>query len=272
MCTFDPLQRTKEIMQRIRYFYLIKMQYLGFRYHGWQKQPGIKTVERMVEKTIAFVLQRKNFKVLAAGRTDAMVSVNETYVELFLDERALEVETFLPLLNKYLPQDIRALEVFETDADFNIIQHPKNKEYLYFFSFGEKFHPFCAALMVNIVGDLNLELMKKAAKLFEGKHDFWSYTFRPKPQTQTTGEIIRCELVENTLFHANFFPEKSYMLRVKGPGFKRHQLRLMMGALFDLGEGEMDLEFFKRTLQGENRIKLTRIAPGSGLVLNEMEL
>ena len=73
-------------MQRIRYYYLIKLQYLGFRFHGWQKQPDVITVERMVERTVAFVLGRKNFKLLASGRTDAKVSVNQTYVELFVDE------------------------------------------------------------------------------------------------------------------------------------------------------------------------------------------
>jgi len=258
-------------MQRIRYYYLIKLQYLGFRYHGWQKQPGLKTVERMVERTIAFVLQRKNFKVLAAGRTDAQVSVQQTCVELFVEDSPLDPESFFPLLNQNLPQDIRALELTETDADFNIIQHAKQKEYLYFFSFGEKFHPFCAALMTNVQEPLNLALMQKAAKEFEGKHDFWSYAFRPTEKTKTQGQIDCCEIVENTILKANFFPEKSYVLRVKGSGFKRHQIRLMMGMLFDLGKGKIPMDFFEKTLQGSRRIKLTHVAPASGLILNAVE-
>lgn len=259
-------------MQRIRYYYLIKLQYLGFRYHGWQKQPAVKTVERMVERTIAYVLERKSFKVLAAGRTDAKVSVNQTYVELFVDHSPLELPEFFNLLNDNLPQDIRALDISETTADFNIIKHPKLKEYVYFFSFGEKFHPFSAPFMVNVLEELNLPLMQEGAKLFEGKHDFWSYAFRPKPQTQTVGEISCCEIVENNLLTANFFPERSYFLRVKGAGFKRHQIRLMMGILFELGKGEVDLAFLKRTLDAENRITLTRIAPASGLLLHQVNL
>lgn len=259
-------------MQRIRYYYLIKLQYLGFRYHGWQKQPGLKTVERMLERTIAYVLQRKNFKVLAAGRTDAKVSVNQTYVELFVDELPLDLEEFFPLLNKNLPQDIRAIDIETTNKDFNIIQHPKIKEYLYLFSFGQKFHPFSASLMTNILDDLDLDLMINAAKLFEGHHDFWSYTFKPKPQTQTEGEIICCEIEENKIYKANFFPNKSYILRVKGKGFKRHQIRLIMGILIELGKGEVDLDFIKRTLDPKNRITLTYVAPASGLILNSMKI
>ncbi len=259
-------------MQRIRYYYLIKLQYLGFRYHGWQKQPKVKTVERMVDRTIAYVLDYKPFKILSTGRTDAMVSVNETYIELFVDHTPLDLETFFPLLNKNLPQDIRALGIKEIDKDFNVIQHPKVKEYLYFFSYGEKFHPFASSLMTNVLEDLDIEIMQTAAKLFEGEHDFWSYAFRPKPETQTQGEVLQCELVENTLMTGSFFPERSYVLRVKGQGFKRHQVRLMMGILFELGKGEVDLEFFKRTLDAKNKITLVQVAPASGLILNAVKM
>ncbi|MBW2962750.1 tRNA pseudouridine synthase A [Mesonia aestuariivivens] len=259
-------------MQRIRYYYLIKLQYLGFRFHGWQKQPDVITVEKMVDRTVSFVLGRKNFKLLASGRTDAKVSVNQTFVELFVDEEPINIDEFLSEFNKNLPPDIRALAITETNQDFNIINHPKQKEYLYFFAYGEKFHPFCAPFMTYMKDDLAIELMQEGAKLFEGEHDFWSYAFRPKPETKTQGKIDVCKLVENDIYSANFFPEKSYVLRVKGKGFKRHQIRLMMGVLFDLGRGEINLDFIKQTLNAANRIKLEHIAQPSGLILNEVSL
>jgi len=259
-------------MQPKRYYYLIKLQFLGFRYHGWQKQPDVLTVERMVERTLAYVLQHKRFKTLAAGRTDAKVSVNQTYVELFVDESLLSLDDFLTEFNENLPPDIRGLEISETDKNFNIIQHPKSKEYLYFFAFGEKFHPFCAPFMVYYKNDLDIELMKKGAKLFEGTHDFWSYAFRPTAHTQTKANITHCQLEENQRYTANFFPETSYVLSVKGAGFKRHQIRLMMGALFDLGNGKIDLNFLEQTLDASNKIKLEHIAQASGLMLNSVTL
>lgn len=263
-------------MQPARYYYLIKLQYLGFRYHGWQKQPQLKTVEHMVHRTTNYVLKNvlkraSRFKILAAGRTDAMVSVNETYVELFIDEEPLDLEEFFPLFNRNLPQDIRGLEITETDKNFNIIQHPQVKEYLYFFSFGQKNHPFCAPFMVNIVEDLDLSSMQKGAKLFEGNQDFRSYVYRPSPQTQTVGEILTCEIVENDLLTANFFPEKSYFLKIRASGFKRHQIRLIMGALFQLGKGEIDMDFIEKSLEPENNVVMTNIAPASGLILNSVE-
>ena len=259
-------------MHKKRYFYLVELQYLGFRYHGWQKQPGVVTIEKMVHRTLSFVLNHKNFKVLASGRTDAKVSANMTYMELFVDDEPLDIDTFFPLFNANLPPDIRGLSISEVDKDFNIILAPKMKEYLYFFSFGKKAHPFAAPFMVNIQGDLNLEIMKEAATLFEGHKDYRTYVYKPNPETQTLVRIEKAEIVRNTMYTANFFPEESYAFRVRGKGFKRQQIRLMMGALFDLGKGKMDLDFFKKTLEPGNEIKLEHIAQSSGLILNEVVL
>lgn len=259
-------------MQPKRFYYLLQLQYLGFRYHGWQKQPDVITVEHMLHKTLNYVLEGRRFKVIAAGRTDAKVSVNQTYAELFIYDDELDLDAFLALFNKNLPQDIRCLSVEETTADFNIIKHPKLKEYLYFFCIKEKMHPFCAPFMVNLQEDLDIELMKKGAKLFEGEHDFYSFAFRSNPNTQTIGKIERCELSENTIYTANFFPETSYVLKVSGKGFKRHQIRLMMGALIDLGRHSIDLKQLEQFIDGSHKIKLEHIAQASGLILNSVQL
>lgn len=259
-------------MRRKRFYYLIELQYLGFRYHGWQEQPDVLTVERMVKRTLKFILRERWFKVIAAGRTDAKVSVNQTCIELFVEETPLDEASFFALFNENLPQDIRALSIEETNAEFNIIQHPKIKEYLYLFTYGEKPHPFCAAFMTYVPNDLDIKLMQKGAKLFEGKHDFRSYCFRPTEHTVTQGEIKRCELSKNTLYTANFFPKESYLLRVRGKGFKRHQLRLMMGVLLDLGAGKIGLPFVEKSLQPDNGIVLEHIAKASGLILNKVSL
>ncbi|WP_378187964.1 tRNA pseudouridine synthase A [Aquimarina sp. W85] len=258
-------------MFRKRYFYIIELQYLGFRYHGWQKQPQVNTVQRMVERTVAYVLGTKDFKILASGRTDAKVSVNRTFIELFVDNVKLNTD-FFNEFNSNLPQDIRALSIAETDANFNIILHPKMKEYIYFFTFGEKFHPFCAPFMLYYKHSLDISKMHQAAQLFEGEHDFRSYCHRPKEKTVTTGHIYTCEVVKNDIYTANFFPEESYMLRVKGLGFKRNQIRLMMGAMLDVGTGKFTLDFIKQTLDPTSeKIQLEHIAPGSGLILNSVE-
>jgi len=258
---------------RDRHYYLIGLQYLGFRFHGWQKQPDVPTVERMVQRTLRFVLDHPDFKILAAGRTDARVSVNETVIELFHDRGDIgDLELFLKDLNLNLPSDIRALWVKPTTGDFNVIQHPKTKTYIYLFSHGEKFHPFCAPMMVYMKETLDIELMTKAAKRFEGTQDLWSYCYKPKENTDTVVTIDSCEIVVNDLLTANFFPAESFCFRVSATGFKRHMVRLMMGTLFDLGRGKMDWDTFLQSLDGSNKMHLSHIAPASGLMLWGTEL
>jgi len=254
-----------------KHFYLVKIQYLGYRFHGWQKQPNLKTLHFMIDKTLRFVLDGKPFKTLASGRTDAMVSAQEMAFELFLEEELGNEIEFMKLFNYNLPQDIRALSIKEVDKKFNIINHSKQKEYLYIFAFGDKFHPFCAPIMTTFLDHLDIDLMKQGARLFEGTHNFKSYSFRPTDNGEYVRTIDSCEIIENKLISASFFPEISYIFRVVGKGFMRNQIRLMIGILVSLGKGEVSLEFIRETLKLESEIKLEYIAPPSGLMVNKVD-
>lgn len=255
-----------------RFYYLLKIQYLGYRLHGWQKQPNLKTVEGLIKKTLKFVLQDKKFKILGAGRTDAMVSAQDAAFELFLDHYPLEdQEAFLKEFNLNLPPDIRATGIREVDAKFNIIQHAKEKEYIYLFAYGEKSHPFCASLLSTFLGPLDIEVMKVGAKLFEGSHNFRNYCTKPTPQTQVERVVDLCEIIENNVVSASFFPEETFLLRVRSSGFMRNQIRLMMGTLIQLGRREISLKDIEDSLRPENEVLADYIAPGSGLMVSKID-
>ena len=176
-------------MIKKRFYYVITIQYLGYRFHGWQKQPNLKTIHLMIDRTFKYILEDKPFKTLVSGRTDAMVSANASAFELFLYEPIDDENAFLDLFNHNLPQDIRALTIKEVDAKFNIIQHSKIKEYLYVFTYGEKCHPFCAPILTTILDDLDLEIMKQGAQLFEGLHNFKTYCYKATEEGLYTREI-----------------------------------------------------------------------------------
>lgn len=258
-------------MQKKRFYYIVRLQYLGFRFSGWQKQPGQLTIEGMLTKTLKFILPDVRFKILGAGRTDAKVSSLDGAFELFVMEKELpELKEFVNLFNENLPSDIRVMKIQRTTENFNIIQQSKIKEYRYLFSFGSKNHPFCAPFLTNVLHELDLELMKQAAELFVGEHDFSSYTARLQENTQVIRSLVTCEIIPNTLLEANFFPKESYAMVVKGEGFMRYQIRMMMGALFQVGKGELSLDTIKESLQPNSNIVLTTVAPGSGLLLNTL--
>lgn len=258
-------------MHMTTFNYLIQTQFLGFRYSGWQQQPGQKTVEGMLLKTLKFIMPQHQVKILGAGRTDAKVSALDYYFELYVKGSAIEdIPDFLELFNKNLPPDIRILSISPIDAQFNIIHDSTSKEYVYLFSFGAKNHPFCAPFMANILEDMNIELMVKAALLFEGTHDFSTYTARLRKHAKTKRTITRCRIMENTVLTANFFPSKSYALHILGAGFMRYQVRMIMGALIQVGKGELLVTDIQESLRDTNTVQLSYVAPGSGLLLNSL--
>jgi tRNA pseudouridine38-40 synthase len=256
-------------MSKQKYYYLIEFQYMGFRYHGWQKQPDVKTVQGMVDKTLAAILGHSDFNTLGASRTDGLVSANQSAFELFTDT-PVDAAWLLQVMNLKLPNDIKALAVKEVDSSFNIIRDTKVKEYLYLFSYGEKNHPFCAPYMVYMHEELDIERMQAGARLFEGRHNFRSYCSKPAEDTQFEREILLSTIKENDIYTANFFPEKSFVYQVRGTAFMRHQVRLMMGALFSLGKGELSLDRISTSLDGLHPGPVSHMAPASGLILQHV--
>ena len=254
------------------YYYLIQLQYLGFRFHGWQKQPEVKTIQGYIEKTLRFIFNHQNFKTLGASRTDAMVSANDAYCHV-ITKKKYDTDWLTQELNKNLPRDINVLKVKQVDNSFNIIGAVQTKEYHYLFSHGERNHPFAAPMMIGKSTTLDIDLMQKGAKLFEGKHNFKKYTKKPSENTVFEREIYSSEISINTIYTANFFPKKSYIYKIKGSGFMHYQIRMMMGILFQLGNGEVDLDFLKKTLSHWNdNVVLKEIAPASGLILHKNTL
>lgn len=226
----------------------------------------------MLAKTLKFILPDVKSKILGAGRTDAKVSALDMAFELFLEEVPLaELNDFKAEFNKNLPSDIRILSIEEVDKDFNIIKDSKIKEYVYLFSFGEKNHPFCAPFLTNFQEELNIDLMIQGAGIFIGTYDFSPYTARLQPNTTVIRTIDTCQIKENTILEANFFPATSYALHISGSGFMRYQIRMIMGALIQLGRGELTFSDIRTSLMGNNTAPLTAVAPASGLMLYDLE-
>ncbi|MBT8321417.1 MAG: tRNA pseudouridine(38-40) synthase TruA [Eudoraea sp.] len=255
-----------------RHYYLLRIQYLGFRYSGWQRQPGQKTVEGMLLKTLKFVLPGRQYKILGSSRTDSRVSSLDGAFELFLEGQPLTDEnTFKQDLNLNLPPDIRILQISKVSQAFNIINDASYKEYHYLFAYGEKLHPFCAPIMAGFNGDLDIPLMQQGAALFCGTHNFSSFTTRDQKGNRLKRTVTHSQLLPNTDFTASFFPDKSYVLQIGGHGFVRYQVRMIMGALVSLGCGKLSLDQLSKSLIEPETLELTYIAPGSGLHLHQLQ-
>lgn len=251
-----------------KFYYLIELEYLGFRLHGWQKQSTThRTVQGMLERTLITVLEHENFKTLGASRTDAMVSSLSSFCKLTINEQDIDPDDLKKKLNQNLPADIKIKNLKRTTKELRIINDPKIKEYRYHFCNEKRPSPLIAPYMVNFKEELSLEIMQEAAKLFEGEHYFKNFCYRPNEDKIFERTVDFSEVKINTELQASFFPETSYVYTVKGQGFMRHQVRLMMGAIIMAGSGQASLEQIKDSLKKEGADFKSFVAPSSGLLL-----
>ncbi len=256
-------------MARWTKFYLVRIEFLGFRYSGWQTQPGVKTVEEMINKTFKFIFKHDGFKVLGSGRTDAKVSADDFVFELFLNEE-IDISEMIKDLNHNLPFDIRVKSMEVVDAKFNVIQNSKVKEYHYYFSYGPKTHPFNAPHIINHENELDINLMQQAVALLIGTHNFKRFACKPSEHTIFEREIISASIEKNTRYLGEHVPENAHVFKVSSKGFLRYQVRLMMAALTDVGNGTYTIDEFKSFLTNYNDAPLKNNAPSSGLNLHKV--
>ncbi|MCL6257850.1 tRNA pseudouridine(38-40) synthase TruA [Aquiflexum sp. TKW24L] len=255
-------------MQTRPFTYLFYLQYLGLRYHGWQKQPGVKTIQSTLEKAFRYVLGHEDFTILGASRTDAEVSCSRGAFELFLKHEISP--DLLDTLNSFLPSDIRLLEVEPVPLSFNIIQDVQWKEYHYHFAIGEKFHPFASGNLAFFQGSPDLELMKMGALLFIGKHDFRRFCSIDKVTDDYVREVYESEITQHPQAGTGLIPESAFTFSVKGKGFLRYQVRIMMAALVDLGLGKISLDDLKNAFISEQTNPISIAVPANGLVLERV--
>lgn len=256
-------------MQNKPFTYLFYIQYLGLRYHGWQKQPGLKTIQGRLERVIKYVLGHEEFNILSAGRTDSGVSCHRGAFELF-NMAEIELESFIAQVNENLPDDIRLLEGQRVPLDFNIIQDVKAKEYRYYFAVGEKFHPFAAGSLTFFQGNVDIARMKSSATLFIGAHDFRRFCAKQKQSDNYRREIFESEILEDSLILADSSEACRYCYRVKGKGFLMHQVRLMMGSLLGVGRGEITENDILEAFQSQDQSPFCGKVPANGLVLYDV--
>ena len=252
-----------------KYYYLIHIQYLGYRFHGWAKQTKLKTLHLMVDKTFDFIFEDQDYKTLGSSRTDAMVSAEEMAFELFT-KHPLDCDKLLFDLNDNFPPDMRALKVEEVDEKFNIINSPKTKEYIYLFAHGIKAHPFSSPHLYAFKEKLDIKLMQEGALMFEGEHNFKRYCTKPKENGRFIREVSLSRIVKNEVMSASFFPKETWAYHIHSKGFHRNQVRLMMGQLYELGKGSITLNNIKESLENENGPHFNYIAPASGLMLHKV--
>ena len=198
--------------------YAIKIGYDGSHFNGFAMQPDKRTVEGEILKRLLktkMIENRKQCKFQYAARTDKGVSAFGNVIALNAKVNPAKVLQGM--------DDIWVTGYAIVEKNFNP-RHALYKIYRYYLP-DEGY---------------DIEKIKKAAKLFEGKHDFSS--FARKDSRNTRRKIYRVEV-----------KEKAEVIKIDfiAPSFLWNQVRRMVAALAMVGKEKASIEEIKEALNGK---------------------
>ncbi|MBY0518393.1 MAG: tRNA pseudouridine(38-40) synthase TruA [Bacteriovoracaceae bacterium] len=249
------------------HYYRVTVAYKGTRYHGWQVQPQEVTVQGEINKALAKVSKSDDVRSIGSGRTDAGVHARGQVARL---DTPLEInpESLLKALNTFLPPDIRIVESEKCTGDFQPTFDAVSKWYSYFFTISPYPDPLVGDLIAQYGFDLDFEKVQAACKLFEGRHDFVNFYTEGTDINSSVRTIHSCELIKPPLSELPFpFYGPVYEIRIHGEGFLKQMVRMMVGAIWNVGRGKIPLEAITKALNSQRGERLGAVAPGDGLYL-----
>lgn len=234
--------------------------YEGTRYLGWQKTPFGPSIENSLQETIEKVLQEK-VQLQAAGRTDAGVHACGQVVNFFCRKNVENLKSFQISLNGLLPKDIIIVDASHAPLSFHPTLDCISKEYRYSicntpFQFPEFRH-----YSWHVFQPLDDALMKEAAALLIGEHDFSSFCNAKKNESYSH-HIRRVEEIE-----MHFIADQRFYIKMRGNHFLYKMARNIAGTLVDVGRGKLTVGDVSRILKGHDRKIAGVTAPAHGLNL-----
>jgi len=240
--------------------YFLHLAYNGEKYHGWQRQLSVRTVQQVIEDNLARMLHHPVI-IHGCGRTDAGVHADQYFAHFDTDT----IWDYDPLfrLNKMLPNDISIFEIIPVKDNANTRHHAYRRTYNYFIHLYKNpfLHP-SSTLYLN--EKLDLQTMQKGAAILTKYSDFRSICKSPDKVDHT-----RCKFTSARLFQQ----EDGQLLRFEFTSnrFLRAMIRIIVANLIEVGKGRLSLENWEAIIaKNEERIHKL-IAPPQGLHLSRIE-
>ncbi len=244
--------------------YFAKIKYLGTAFHGFQVQPGLRTVQSELSDGLMRALGSP-CRVTGCSRTDAGVHANEFCLKIECEGATVPPEKLPVAVARYLPTDLALYYAEECSAEFHPRYDCKEKEYLYRIVNRRVFDPFeygRAWFVPRFIDDAAIERMNSAASCFLGKHDFSGFM----SEGSDTEDTVRT--VSSLKVHR--FADDLIEIRVKADGFLYNMVRIIVGTLIDVAFGRIEPDALSDIIESCDRSRAGMTAPPEGLYLNKV--
>ena len=234
--------------------------YDGSQYHGWQVQKGQVTIQQRVEEAFQKLFPSVK-RVHSSSRTDTGVHALGMVIHVDLPKAECRMDSYKlqMALNAFLPEDIRVVKAVRAKINFHARFDAKGKQYRYVIWNAPAMNPLLLGRAWHVSSSLDVERMKKAAKLFVGKKDFKSFaTTREYEMETTVRRVTRCEVRKRGA---------ELIVTIEGEGFLYKMCRGIVGTLARVGHGKLTQQDIRSIFSKRDRRVGGMNAPSRGLTL-----
>ena len=232
------------------------LEYNGSRYHGWQIQPQVTTIQGTLEACLTR-LTNTPVRVHAAGRTDAGVHARGQVVHFDTASR-LSPAVLVRALNGMLPTDIVVHQAEDVSTDFHARYSAVRKTYAYIIHNAAIPSAFHAPYAWHITQPLDIAAMRLAASALVGDHDFSAFRAASCAARSPQRHLYRLTIRRSAA---------RLVCVLCANGFLQHMARAIVGTLVMIGRGRCPASAMATILASKQRQQAGPTAPAHGLFL-----
>ncbi len=237
----------------------LTIEYDGTNYAGWQIQANVVAIQQVIEEALAKILGAPA-RLYSSGRTDAGVHA-KGMVAAFRTDRDIPLSAFSDGLNTLLPPDIAVRAAEEAAPEFDPRRDARGKHYRYTIFNSRRRSPLNRLYVWHLRGSLDFEAMRRAASHMVGEKDFAAFRTSGCAATTTIRNVFSVDITSEGEF---------IRIDVKGSGFLRNMVRIMVGTLVEVGMGKLPADAVASFFNGKNGATAGMTAPPQGLCLIEV--
>ena len=253
-------------MQNIR----LTLQYSGTRYLGWQRPPK-DSFEKTVSYKITSALRGitgEDIVLHAGAKTEPGIHAMAQTVS-FQTGSDLAPEQFRTNLNQYLPQDIAVLDASAAPDRFRADLNARSRTYEYRICTAPVYDIFTYGYSAHLFPAPDIDVMKKAAAMLIGRHDFGCFSgVRKKKGTEKDLLDIRFETTGKTNSSVSENGDSLTIILTASDFLYQMPLRLV-SLLLEIGQGLRTLESIQDIFSGKERTVIS--CDAKGLILRSVQ-
>ncbi|ASN03650.1 tRNA pseudouridine(38-40) synthase TruA [Virgibacillus necropolis] len=232
--------------------------YDGTSFSGFQIQPKKRTVHGELEKALKKIHKGEHIRLQASGRTDTGVHAKGQTIH-FDTPFDIPEENWKRALNTLLPDDLYVREVEKVIDSFHVRYDVLEKEYRYYIWNEKERDVFKQNYAYQFPFQLDIEAIQEACNHLEGEHDFTTFS---SAKATTKGSKVR------TLYQVSCVKRGSEIEFIfRGSGFLYNMVRIIVGAMLDVGQGRRHQDDMVKLLEQKDRQLLGETVPPQGLYL-----